>query len=380
MKVVAGLLLAAALSAALLWITPPENAYNAPFLLAQQLLEGRTYLPSFLPWLEMFRHDGRDYICYPPMVSFVLVPFVWATQGGLTQPYINTALILGSAFLLYLLVRRLPGVEKLAWVAALAYAIGTPMLYSAASGDVWLLMHSEGNFFLLLALLLAIRHPVVAGFCFMVAAQSRYAISIASIAFGLAFLDAAPRGARLRGAIRTGLWFTLGALPPLLAVLWFQWATLGDPFFPPYEAAWREYGLRVPRFGTQYFWGNLPVYTYQMPRLLPEFPWLRFYGGGQSIFAMSPFFLGIFLADVRRTWVLAFLAGSLPMVGFYLLYFWSGSAQYGARYMQDLYPLLIPVALSAFARPGRGWRVALWLLLGLSIAINVYGLFVTRFL
>jgi len=48
--------------------------------------------------------------------------------------------------------------------------------------------------------------------------------------------------------------------------------------------------------------------------------------------------------------------------------------------MQDLYPLLIPVALSAFARPGRGWRVALWLLLGLSIAINVYGLFVTRFL
>jgi len=382
----------ACLAAVLLSITPRYTAYDGPLRMACELVRGRTYLPEFVEWLEMFRHDGRDYLAYPPMVSFVLVPYAALSGSSLGQPLANTILILGSAVLLFALMRRLPGVEPLAGRAALAYALGTPVLYSASAGDVWMLMHSEGNFFLLLALLLVVRTRcgagsgggraalLGAGFCFLVAMQVRYSVALASLTFGLLFLQRAPRGARLSAALRSSLWFGAGALPALVVVLAYQWWTLGDPLMLPYSAGWREWGLRGPQFSLRYFWRNLPVYTWAVPSLLPGFPYLRFDASGQSIFVLSPFFLGVFLADVRRPWVPAFLAAAVAMFGLYLLYFGTGFAQFGARYVQDAYPVLLPAAFSAFGRPGRGWRAALDALIVFSVAFNSYGVYVTRFL
>jgi hypothetical protein len=91
---------------------------------------------------------------------------------------------------------------------------------------------------------------------------------------------------------------------------------------------------------------------------------------------MSPFFLGVLLLDLRRPWVRMLLPSLIAMQCFYLVYFGSGYAQYGARYAQDFYPLLLPVALSAFARPARGWRIALHALLAWAVALNVYGVYV----
>lgn len=366
----------------LLWITPPHNAYNGPLRLAGELARGNTHLPQFFSWLEMFRHDGRDYLAYPPMVSFVLVPYVVLTGGVWGQAVANTLLILGSAVVLYLLMRKLPGVEPLASRAFVAYTVGSPLLYSASSGDVWLLMHSEGNFFLLLAIFFVLvrRHLLVAGFFFMVAMQCRYSIALSSITFGILFLQTASPGRRFASALRTSLWFAAGALPALVAVLIFQWHTLGDPLMSPYSAGWREWGLKGPQFSLQYVYGNLPVYTWATPTFLSEFPWMRFDASGQSVFFLSPFFLGLFVADVRRSWVRAFLPTVVATFFFYLFYFGSGFAQFGARYLQDVYPLFLPVAFSAFGRNGRGWRIALDVLIGYSVLMNGYGVFVTRFL
>lgn len=365
----------------LLSVTPERNAYDGPLRLALELLRGRPYLPDFVSWLEMFRLDGRDYLAYPPMVSFVLVPYAFVTGGALGQPLANTLFILGSALFLYALVRRLPGIESMAGRAVLAYTLGSPFLYSASTGDVWVLMHSEGNFFLFVTLFFVFvrRHLLLAGSFFMVAMQTRYSVALASLTFGITFLQMAPSGGRLRGAFRSGLWFTAGAIPPVLVVLAYQWWTLGDPFLSPYAAGWREWGLKGPQFGLRYFWANLPVYTYATPTFLPEFPYLRFDASGQSIFVLSPYFLGLFLADVRRPWVRAFLPTVVATFGFYLLYFGTGFAQFGARYLQDAYPVMIPVALSAFGRGTVGRRV-LDVLLAYSIAMNAYGVYVTRFL
>jgi hypothetical protein len=368
----------ALVAAVLIALTPPDNGYDGPRRLAVELLQGRTYLPEFVPWIEMFRHDGRDYVAYPPMVSVVLVPYVWITRGAGTQPLANTLFILGSAALLYRLVRSLKGMEHMAPFAVVAYALGTPNLYSARAGDVWLLMHSEGNFFLLLALVCVVawRRYVLAGLAFMIAVQTRYVLSLAAPVFGLWFWLAAPRQRRFATTVRAGLAFTAGALPPLLLALGFQWWTLGDPFMSPYEAGWREWGLQGPQFALRYLHQNLPVYTWAHPTLLPRFPFLRFDISGQSIFVMSPFFFGLFLIRWELPFVRAFLPSVIAMTAFYLVYFGSGYAQFGARYMQDLYPLLIPLALSAFSRPGRGWRIALVMLLAYSIAMNAYGTFV----
>jgi hypothetical protein len=365
-------------AALLIAVTPAESGYDGPRRLAVELLQGRPYLPEFVPWIEMFRHDGRDYVAYPPMVSLVLVPYVWVTRGAGAQPLANTLLILGSAALLYRLVRSFEGMKHMAPFAVVAYALGTPNLYSARAGDVWLLMHSEGNFFLLLALVCAIcwRRPLLAGIAFMIAVQTRYVLALAAPVFGLWFWIVAPRARPFAAVVRDGLAFSAGALPPLLFALAFQWWTLGDPFMSPYEAGWREWGLQGPQFALRYLHQNLPVYTWAHPILLPRFPYLHFDLTGQSIFVMSPFFFGLFLPRWRLRFVRAFLPSVVAMQAFYLVYFGSGYAQFGARYMQDLYPLLVPLALSAFSRPGRGWRIALCALLAYSIAMNGYGTWV----
>jgi hypothetical protein len=361
-------------------ITPAESAYDGPLRLARELVAGRPYLESFIPWIEMFRHDGRAYLAYPPMVSFVLVPYAWLTRGALGQPPFNSLLIFGAALLLHRLVKSLDGMAHLARVAVVAYVLGTPLLYSAHAGNTWLLMHSEGNFFFLLALVLAMvwGRWFWAGVAFMTAVQVRYVLLLGAVVFGLLLLSRALERRSVRTAVRSGLWFTLGALPPLVGALAFQWWTLGDALLSPYRAGWTQWGLRGPQFALHYVWSNWPVYTYLYPTPIPTFPFLRFDPAGQSIFVMSPFFLGVFLLDWRRRFVRLFLPGAVLMQAFYLVYFGSGFAQYGARYATDFYPLLLPVALSAFARPGRGWRTALRLLVGLAIVANAYGVLVMK--
>jgi hypothetical protein len=372
------LALFAVLAIALAVVTPADSAYDGPLRLARSLAEGRTYLPQFYPWIEMYRHDGRDYLAYPPMVSMLLVPWVLLTGGKGGQPPFTSLLIFGSAILLFRLLRRLDGMRALAPYAAVAYVLGTPVLYSAWAGNTWLLMHSEGNFFLLLALTLALARGrwLLAGLAFMTAVQTRYVLALAGPVFAFLLLSRAIRGRSFGILLRGGTAFALGMLPPLALALGFQWWTLGDPLMSPYMAGWNQWGLRGPQFGLQYLPMNWPVYTWLHPELLPEFPWLRFDAAGQSPFVMSPFFLGVLLLDLRRPWVRMLLPSLIAMQCFYLVYFGSGYAQYGARYAQDFYPLLLPVALSAFARPARGWRIALHALLAWAVALNVYGVYV----
>ncbi|MEW6269904.1 MAG: hypothetical protein AB1689_11480 [Thermodesulfobacteriota bacterium] len=367
------------LAVVLVAVTPRDNVYDGPLRLAHELIHGRTYLPAFVPWIEMFRHDGRDYLAYPPMVSFVLVPYAWLTRGALGQPPFNSLLIFGSAVLLFRLVRRLDGMAQLARPAVIAYALGTPLLYSAHAGDTWLLMHDEGNFFLLLALLLGLvgERWLLAGLSFMVAVQVRYVLVLAGLVFVLRLATLAWERRSLAVLLRGGALFALGCLPPLLLALGFQWWTLGDALMSPYMAGWNQWGLRGPQFSLRYLPVNWPVYTYLHPEPQATFPFLRFEAAGQSYFVMSPFFLGVFLLDWRRRFVRLLLPSAVLMQCFYLVYFGTGFAQFGARYAQDFYPLLLPVALSAFARRGRWWRRTLHVLIGFAVALNAYGVYVT---
>ena len=185
----------AVLALALFVVTPANSVYDGPVRLARELAQGRTYLPEFYPWIEMYRHDGRDYLAYPPMVSMLLVPWAIVTGGKGGQPPFNSLLIFGSAILLFRMVRRLDGMRALAPYAAIAYVLGTPILYSAYAGNTWLLMHSEGNFFLLLALMLALARErwFLAGLSFMTAVQTRYVLALAGPVFALLLLSRAIR-------------------------------------------------------------------------------------------------------------------------------------------------------------------------------------------
>jgi len=359
-------------------VTPDHrtNPFNGPMVIAGRLLQGEASLPDGIGWMETFTFEGRRYLAYPPMASFLAVPFAAVAGETLGQTVFNSLLIFVNALLVAAVFRAVPRLAPFATLASVAYVLGTPQLYSARYGTVWLLMHTEANLFLLLALwcVLARRAYAWAGLCFCIAALTRHAVFAAAPAFALlALLDPALSG--LAARVKRIVAFGLGALPPLVLLLGYQWWLFGDPFMNTYSATWSQWTQPVPTFGAEHVARNLRFYLTALPGTLSEYPYLRFDAGGQSAWFMSPFLIGV-VAPALLTWQIdGLVPGALLMFVFYLFYSWQGYAQFGSRYMQDLYPLLLPIAFSAFARPLPGLRRLLYVLVGAAIAINLFGLY-----
>ena len=364
----------ALLAAILITVTPPArtNPYNGPMVVADRILEGNFDLPDRIRWMETFTFEGRKYLSYPPMATLVMVPFAALGGNGLGQTVFNSALIFLTAVLFYRLFAGIPTLRPLRLVAPVLYVLGTSTFHSARVGSVWLLMHSEGNFFFVGALIFAAlrKQFVLAGICFMIAAQIRYSILFAAPAFALlAWFESQNQRKTLHNLLR----FALGCLPPGLLILGYNTALFGDPFQNSYTAAWSEWTHTSIDFSASYVWANLVFYTTALPEILAEPPFLRFHSGGQTLFFLSPFLIGVFLPRWRPPLVRAGIPALICMFSFYLVYSYQGSTQFGSRYMLDLMPLLLPVALSAFTRDGRGWYPLLAAASAIAITLNVWG-------
>jgi len=121
---------------------------------------------------------------------------------------------------------------------------------------------------------------------------------------------------------------------------------------------------------------NAEFYLTAHPKLRPAFPWLRFDGGGESLLLMSPFLAGAFLPNLRLRFVRCALPGLVAMLFFYLMFSYQGYLQFGSRYLSDLFPLLVPVALSAYARGAPRPGPLPIALVAIAIAMNGYGVWV----
>jgi hypothetical protein len=242
------------LAIALSLTTPLNSGDNPPMLLAKELLMGKPYLPEKVSWIEMLEWEGHHYIAYPPMVTFLVIPYILLGGQHLGGAPINSILIFSSAIILFLLVKKLQGIKQWACLAAIAYVLGTTNLHSAHIGSVWLLMHSQGNFFLLLSLWLFISRRAYfgAGLCLAIAFQVRYVILATILVFPIyAFMYFRPFP-----SIQQWRNFILGILPPCLMSWAFQWWTLGNPFTSPYTIAWQQWGPPEYIFSLTYFQRN----------------------------------------------------------------------------------------------------------------------------
>lgn len=360
------------LAIALSLTTPLNSGDNPPMLLAKELLMGKPYLPEKVSWIEMLEWEGHHYIAYPPMVTFLVIPYILLGGQHLGGAPINSILIFSSAIILFLLVKKLQGIKQWACLAAIAYVLGTTNLHSAHIGSVWLLMHSQGNFFLLLSLWLFISRRAYfwAGLCLAIAFQVRYVILATILVFPIyAFMYFRPFP-----SIQQWRNFILGILPPCLMSWAFQWWTLGNPFTSPYTIAWQQWGPPEYIFSLTYFQRNFQIYFWGMPTILDKFPYLRFEWDGQAMWVISPFLLGLLFLNFRLRFVWAFLPSAIVMLIAYLCYFHTGFTQYGTRYVQDLFPLLIPLAFTGFSRKSLWIRRLLPIAVLVSCLINIYAL------
>jgi hypothetical protein len=356
-------------------VTPFNNGDTPPMLLAKELLTGKPYLPEKFSWIEMLEWEDHYYIAYPPMVTFIVLPYILLGGQYLGGAAINSLMIFGAAIFLFLLVKKLRGIQQWASLAAIAYVIGTTNLHSAHIGSVWLLMHSQGNFFLLLSLWLFCcrRAYFWSGLSFAIAFQVRYVILAAFIVFPLyAFSYFRPMP-----TIRQWRNFLLGVLPPCLMAWAFQWWTLGNPFTSPYTVAWNQWGPPEYIFSLNYLQRNFQIYFWGMPSLLPQFPYVRFEFDGQAMWVISPFLLGVLFLNFQRRFIWAFLPSAIVMLSAYLCYFHTGYTQYGTRYVQDIFPLLIPLAFTGFSYSKLWIRELLPIAVVISCLINIYAVFFT---
>jgi hypothetical protein len=353
----------------LLYVTPLRGGENASMLQAKELLSGKPYLPEKISWIEMLEWKGNYYIAYPPMVTFLVLPYVVLNGKHLGAEAINSFMIFGSAILMFFLVKKLKGINQWASLSAIAYVLGTVNLRSAQVGSIWLLMHSLGNFFFLLSLCLLIYRKSYfwTGFFFAIAFQVRYVILLAILVFPVySFLY-------FKSSLKK--WdfidFILGLACPCLLVWIFQFYLFGNPFLSAYSIIFEQWGISHV-FSFDYFYNNLKLYLVGIPKLLSTFPYLHFDYFGQAMWTVSPFLLGVLFSNLRHKFVWAFLPSAITMFVTYLFYYHSGMTQYGTRYVQDIFPLLIPLSFSGFSYHRQWIRKFLPIMVWSSVMLNFY--------
>jgi uncharacterized membrane protein len=94
--------------------------------------------------------------------------------------------------------------------------------------------------------------------------------------------------------------------------------------------------------------------------------------GGFSIFITTPALLLAFFANWRQRINQLALLALLPIWGFYLVYYWSGYAQFGCRYSLDFLPFALLLIASAVRER---WAGALKVLLFAGVMVQVWGIF-----
>lgn len=223
-------------------LTALETPYDGPFHLAQEMLKGHVGFNEERTWWEMFHRDGRFYLVYAPMVSVMLMPF--AALGGthIQMPLANTVFILASTMQLWFFFRAIRSLRPFADLACIAYLFGTPLLYSIATGSVWLLIHSQGNLFLLMALLLAWRRRYFGfGCCFALAVACRNGlIFTAPFVLYLLWHGRLQRNNLYRFLHRLTL-FLLGTVGPILVSLFLNAAMTGNLWVSTYQITYHQW-------------------------------------------------------------------------------------------------------------------------------------------
>src|SRR3989344_7988030 len=69
--------------------------WNYFVVLADAFLHDRLHIVGDMPWLnELAKFQGKNYVVFPPMPAFILVPFVFLFGVSFPQPYLS--ILLGS--------------------------------------------------------------------------------------------------------------------------------------------------------------------------------------------------------------------------------------------------------------------------------------------
>ncbi len=145
--------------------------------------------------------------------------------------------------------------ERAALAGSLLYGLGTPVFFRAAYlnqnlaiagfalGAFYLLWDPAGGLFAR-----ARTRSLLAGLLGGICLLNDYSGGVVLAGLGLYGLIRARDEASWGEATRLSVWFTIGAVPPILLLWFYQWASFGNPFLPPQNwmapVEWIEIGYK----------------------------------------------------------------------------------------------------------------------------------------
>ena len=343
--------------------------------LAESFLKGHLHLlhvPD--PPYDLTSFSGRWYVSFPPLPAVLMLPLV--AVRGLAVSDVAFSVVLGalSVVFFYLVLVRL-GVRGLSlrmWLCVLL-GLGTPLWYCAALGSVWYTAHVVAVACLCLYLLEVVgrNRPVWAGLWLGLGFLARAPVLLA---FPLSVVLGLRRSPHRRAAVQFLFLFALGTSPALLGQAVYNWTRFGSPLEFGYrwmnspglllerQETWGQFSLhflpenlytlliRPPFVSLEPLrivpdpWGMGLLFT--CPALLlgvrgalakigQQFPGCSCLCSSETLPASSP---SVIFPKVRfLRWGLWF-AIALVLVPS-LLYFNTGSYQFGYRFALDWLPL-----------------------------------------
>ncbi len=310
--------------------------------------------------------EGRWYVSFPPLPALLMLPLV--ALRGLVVSDVAFSVVLGAfnVSLFYAVLAR-SGIGDLKfgiWLCLLM-GLGTPLWYCAALGSVWYTAHVVAVTCLCLYALEALgrNRPILTGLWLGLGFLARAPVLLA---FPLTLMLSLQRDRNLRDTTRSLLLLALGMAPALLGQAAYNWARFGSPLEFGYrwmnspvsllerQATWGQFSLHFLAENLYTLLIRPPLVSLAPLRIKPD-PW------GMGLLLTCPAlllalptlakvgetrFFGKNLVSSLGLW-LSIVLVQLPS----LLYFNTGSYQFGYRFALDWLPLgLLLVALGTGGR------------------------------
>jgi len=405
------------------WIAPPHNLTNklrrlwryvplrlfVVFLAIYGLTAGislsrHSLAPHFVYLAESFLHghldlihvptppydltpfEGNWYVSFPPLPALLMLPLV--ALRGLAVSDVAFSVVLGalnvSLFYAVLMRSEIRDWRLGIWLCLLL-GLGTPLWYCATLGSVWYTAHVVAVTCLCLYALevLGQNRPALAGLWlglgFLARAPVLLAFPLTLVLGWRETRNSAVWKPRLRENVRFLLLLALGAAPALLGQAAYNWARFGSPL----EFGYRWMNSPGTLLARQSTWGQfslhfLPKNLYTLVSLAPlriePDPW------GMGLLLTCPALLltletrflsrclhkSLVSVKIRPALWLSIAFVQIPS----LLYFNTGSYQFGYRFALDWLPLgVLLVAL------GTGGKLRWWgkLLIVASVLMHLWG-------
>ena len=225
--------------------------------LAESFLHGQLdllHVPD--PPYDLTLVEGHWYVSFPPLPAVLMLPLV--ALRGLAVSDIAFSVVLGalSISLFHLVLSRL-GIGSLGvriWMCVLL-GLGTPLWYCSALGSVWYTAHVAAAVCLCLYALEVVgrNRPFWAGLWLCIGFLARAPVLLA---FPLSLVPGFLRARGRRQAVQFLLLFALGAAPGLLAQAAYNYVRFGNPL----EFGYRWMNSPGQLVDRQVAWGQFSVH------------------------------------------------------------------------------------------------------------------------